>query len=87
MPKETKSIYLIVIKNCYSNKCKVRLESRYMTKRVRQVKLEQVKRNNYYGKRYTRYLVQKIFNGIDWMRDDVKLCKCTLKQKLKAYFM
>ncbi|CAK1599095.1 unnamed protein product [Parnassius mnemosyne] len=83
IPIDKKVEYLIGLEYYYNEKYKVNVKNKYNTHRVRENKLVLPKITNYYGKRTSKYLVAKVFNKIDLLREKVKISKGALKKKLK----
>ncbi|KAJ8707310.1 hypothetical protein PYW08_010562 [Mythimna loreyi] len=84
IPVDKKVDYLVGLEYYNNDEYKVNVKNKYNTRRVRENKLVQPKMTNYYGKRTSKYLVPKVFNKIDVLRQGEKMSKQSLKTKLKS---
>lgn len=87
LPVDVKVKYLIGLEHYYSDEYKIKKNNKYQTRSVRQKKYVQQTAKNYYGERVSKYIVPKIFNKIDVLRQEPKISKALLKTKLKNFLL
>lgn len=87
LPVTQRVQYLIAIDNYYNNKYKVFKKSRYRTKNIRIRKYVQHFVKNYYGRRTDKFLVPKIYNDIECLREENKYSIMEVKNKLKKILL
>lgn len=87
LPIDKKVKFLISLEYYYTDMHKVMVENVYNTRRVSKKHLVQARAKNYYGERTSRYIVPRIFNKIDLLRQTPTVSKAVLKRKLTALLL
>jgi hypothetical protein len=87
LPIHQRVQYMIAVENYFNNEYKVFKQNKYRTKNVRANKYVQNSAKNYYGKRANIFMIPKIYNETDWLREEKKCSKVELKSRLKKTFL
>jgi hypothetical protein len=87
LPIHLRVQYLIALDNYYNSEYKIRKQNKYNTRNVRLKKLVQHCVKNYYGKRTNKYMVPKLCNEIEWLREEKQCSRNVAKSTLKNIFL